>query len=87
MKRLTSVMALAVMIVFGAGPAFAAECPLLIKQINEALPDASDEGAAEDAQELVQEAQELHDTGKHAESVKKAEEAAALIGLELTRKK
>ena len=87
MKRLVAVAALGVAVAFGAGVASASECPLLIKQVNEGIAKMSDQKKAEEAKKLVAEAQKLHDGGKHADSVKKAEEAAKVIGVTLKHKK
>ncbi len=75
-----------------ASPALASQCPLLIKQINEAAGNRFDASAAS-ARALAAEAQTLHEDGvkmkdakKHAESVAKAQEAAKAIGLTLKMK-
>ena len=75
-----------------ASPALASQCPLLIKQINDAAGNRFD-AAANQAKALAAEAKMLHEEGvkmkqptKHAESVKKAEEAAKAIGLTLKMK-
>ena len=75
-----------------ASPALAGQCPLLIKQINDAAGNRFDASAAS-AKALAVQAQMLHDEAvkmkepaKHAESVKKAEEAAKAIGLTLKMK-
>ena len=39
------------------------------------------------AKEKIAEAQKLHDGGKHADSVKTAEEAAKILGVKLQMKK
>jgi hypothetical protein len=78
------VMALA-MIGLAAAPAFANQCPLLIKQIMDATAGKTDE-ASQKAVALANEAKALHDAGKHAESVAKADEAAKAIGLTLKKK-
>jgi len=77
-------MALAVL-GLAAGPAFANQCPLLIKQIMDATAGKTDD-ASKKAVELANEAKALHDAGKHAESVAKADEAAKVIGLQLKKK-
>ncbi len=69
-----------------AGPALAGQCPLLIKQINDAVGNRLDEAGAK-ARTLAAEAEALHKAAKHADSVKKAEEAAKVVGLELKMKK
>jgi hypothetical protein len=68
-----------------AGPALANQCPTLIKQITDATAGKTDD-ASKKAVALAKEAQALHDAGKHADSVKKAQEAAAAINLQLKMK-
>jgi hypothetical protein len=68
-----------------AGPAFANQCPLLIKQINDACAGKTDD-ACKKALEEAKDAKALHDAGKHAESVAKAQEAAKGINLTLKMK-
>ncbi|MCI0546426.1 MAG: hypothetical protein L0027_03990 [Candidatus Rokubacteria bacterium] len=68
-----------------AAPALAFQCPLLIKQIQDATAGKTDD-AAKRANQLAAEAKALHDQGKHAESVAKAEEAAKAINLALKKK-
>ena len=86
MKGLITGVALGVAIAFGAGVAGAGQCPLLIKQLNDGIAKVSDAKKAEEAKKLVAEAQKLHDSGKHAESVAKADEAAKVAGITLTKK-
>ena len=78
------VMALAVLGLL-AGPALANQCPLLVKQIMDATTGKSDE-VSKKAMAIAAEAKALHDSGKHADSVAKAKEAAAAIKLELKMK-
>jgi hypothetical protein len=80
----TFVMALAMMGLL-AGPVLANQCPLLIKQIQDATAGKTDD-ASKKAQALAAEAKSLHDAGKHADSIKKAQEAAAAINLQLKMK-
>ena len=68
-----------------AGPAMAFQCPLLIKQIEDATAGKTDPASAK-AKEQAAEAKKLHEAGKHAESVAKAEEAATAINLTLKKK-
>jgi hypothetical protein len=77
-------MALAV-VALAAGPALAFQCPLLIKQIQDATAGKTD-AASKKAVALANEAKALHDQGKHAESVAKAEDAAKAINLTLKKK-
>ncbi len=74
-----------VLVVATAGAAVANQCPLLVKQIDDATAGKTDD-ASKKAQALAKEAKALHDAGKHAESVAKADEAAAAINLTLKKK-
>jgi hypothetical protein len=78
------VLALAVLALV-AGPALAAQCPALIKQVNDATAGKTDANSTK-AKALADEAQKLHAAGKHADSVAKAEEAAKAINLALKKK-
>ena len=82
MKNL--MMALA-MVGLVAGPALANQCPTLIKQITDATAGKTDD-ASKKAVALANEAKALHDAGKHAESMAKADEAAKAINLTLKKK-
>jgi hypothetical protein len=73
------------MVTVAVTPALAFQCPLLIKQVQDATAGKSD-AASTKANELAAEAKKLHDAGKHAESVAKAEEAAKAINLALKKK-
>jgi hypothetical protein len=77
-------MALA-MVGLAAGPVLANQCPLLVKQVMDATAGKTDD-ASKKAQALANEAKALHDAGKHAESVAKADEAAKAINLTLKKK-
>ncbi len=68
-----------------AGPALANQCPLLVKQIQDATAGKTDD-ASKKAVALATEAKALHDAGKHADSVAKAQEAAKAINLQLKMK-
>ena len=74
-----------VLVLATAGAAFANQCPLLIKQISDATAGKTDD-ASKKANALAAEAKALHDSGKHAESVAKADEAAKAINLTLKKK-
>ena len=82
MKKLAMMLGLIGLL---AGPAMANQCPLLIKQVMDATAGKTDE-ASKKAQGLATEAKALHDAGKHAESVAKADEAAKAINLTLKKK-
>jgi hypothetical protein len=77
-------MALAI-VAMAAAPALANQCPLLIKQVQDATAGKTDD-ASKKALALATEAKALHDSGKHAESVAKADEAAKAINLSLKKK-
>jgi hypothetical protein len=74
-----------VLVLATAGAAFANQCPLLIKQIQDATAGKTDD-ASKKANALAAEAKALHEAGKHAESVAKADEAAKAINLTLKKK-
>jgi hypothetical protein len=77
-------MALAI-VAMATVPVLASQCPLLIKQVQDATAGKTDE-ASKKAAALAAEAKALHDSGKHAESVAKADEAAKAINLSLKKK-
>ena len=93
MRRLiTGIFAGALALGAIAAPALATQCPLLIKQINDAAGNRLD-AAGNTAKALAAEAQMLHEeavktkqAAKHAESIAKAQEAAKAIGLTLKMK-
>jgi hypothetical protein len=82
MKKILMALAL---VLTTAGAAFANQCPLLIKQIQDATAGKTDD-ASKKANALAAEAKALHDSGKHAESIAKADEAAKAINLTLKKK-
>ena len=82
MKKILMALALVLAV---AGTALANQCPLLVKQIEDATAGKTDD-ASKKAQALAAEAKALHAAGKHAESVAKADEAAAAIKLMLKKK-
>jgi len=68
-------------------PAMANQCPLLIKQLSEAVQQMkADDPKVEQGTALMTEAQKLHDAGQHAASAAKAEEAAKVLGVKLEKK-
>ena len=77
-------MALAI-VALAASPVLANQGPLLIKQVQDATAGKTDD-ASKKAVALANEAKALHDAGKHAESVAKADEAAKAINLTLKKK-
>ena len=82
LKALTVVTTLLVGLALVAGPALASSCPKLIKEGREAAAkmDAND-AKVKDASAKLDEAQKLHEAGKHAESMAKANEALAELGI------
>jgi hypothetical protein len=79
------IMIALVLVLATAGAAFANQCPLLVKQIEDATAGKTDD-ASKKAAAMAAEAKALHAAGKHAESVAKAKEAAAAIKLDLKMK-
>jgi hypothetical protein len=82
MKKILIALAL---VLTTAGAAFASQCPLLVKQIEDATAGKMDD-ASKKAASMAAEAKALHAAGKHAESVQKAKDGAAAIKLELKMK-
>ena len=80
MKNRVLVASVAVLLLAVAAPAFASQCPTLIKQANDqiATMDQNSEKVKK-AKELVAEADRLHKAGTHAESVANAQEALAAL--------
>ena len=73
-----TVTAVAVALAFGAGSAFASSCPKVIKETREsAAKMKTDDPKVKAAIAKLDEAQKLHEDGKHADSLKLANEAAA----------
>jgi hypothetical protein len=68
-----------------AGPAFANQCPLLVKQIRDACAGKTDDGCKK-ALTGADDAEKLHKDGKHAEAVAKAQEAASAAKVTLKMK-
>ncbi len=87
MKKLMAGLALGMAVVVGAGAASANMCPLLIKQLDEKLPAVKDKAKRDEARKLRDECDKLHKDGKHADAVKKCEEAAKVAGIKLEVKK
>jgi hypothetical protein len=83
MKRLILTLSgIGVAVAFAAGPALAFQCPKLIGQINAAAGNRFD-NASYDAKMKAAEAQKLHAEGKHAESVKAAQEGLDKLGIKM----
>jgi hypothetical protein len=78
MRKLMAVTAVAVALAFTASAAFASSCPKVIKDSREAAAKMkADDPKVKAVVAKLDEAQKLHDGGKHAESLKLANEAAA----------
>jgi hypothetical protein len=75
---LTAVVALTALTL--STPAFAFQCPKLVKQINDATAQRFDATAA-DAKQAAADANALHAAGKHAESEAKAKAALDKLGM------
>jgi hypothetical protein len=82
MKTALTVLAL---VASAAGPAFAGQCPDLAAQMDKALAQRYDAGAA-NAKVMVKDAVALHQAGKHDESVKMLDDAAKTAGVTLQKK-
>jgi len=80
MRKFMAVTAVAVALVFTAGAAFASSCPTVIKAGRDAAAKMkADDPKAKAAVAKLDEAQKLHDGGKHADALKLANEAAASL--------
>ena len=75
---LTAVAALTVLTL--STPAFAFQCPKLVKQLNDATAQRFDATAA-NAKVKAKEAEAQHAAGQHAESEKTAKDALASLGI------
>ncbi len=87
MKKLMAGIAMIAAMAFGVGVVEANQCPLLIKQLKEGVMKVSDAKKKAEVDKMIAEAQKLHESGKHADAVKKAEEAAKVAGITLQMKK
>jgi hypothetical protein len=74
-----------VLVALAAGPALANQCPLLQAQIDRAIGNRFDPGAAT-ARSLAAQAMALHNAGKHTESMAKYDDAAKAAGITLQKK-
>jgi hypothetical protein len=84
--RLLSIAIVTALVGLSGGPALAGECPMLQAQMERQVNNRLD-GAAYQARETMKEADALHKSGKHAESVAKYDEAAKAVGVKLEHKK
>jgi hypothetical protein len=82
MKTLIAVTVVAVGLAFTSGVALASNCPILIKQGREAAAkmNAKDDKVKKGLAKL-DEAQKLHDAGKHSDSMAAAREGNAMLGV------
>jgi hypothetical protein len=82
MKKIVTVCAAVVIVALAGSPAFAFKCPTMIKEGKEAAAKMkADDPKVKGATAKLDEAQKLHADGKHADSVKAAEEAHAMLGI------
>ena len=63
-----------------ATPAFAFQCPKLVKQLNDATATRFDAAAA-NGKQAAADANALHGAGKHAGAEKRAKDALATLGM------
>lgn len=83
MKRLLIVLTVVGLL---ATSAAANQCPLLIKQLTDAMATMRpDDAKVKAARALVEQARKLHAEGRHADSIAKADEAAKLLGVTLNK--
>ena len=82
MKKIMTLGAAVALVALAGSPAWAFKCPTLIKEGKEAAAKMkADDPKVKGAVAKLDEAQKLHSEGKHAESVKAAEEAHASLGI------
>lgn len=80
MKKRALVAAVAGLVLAAGVPAFANQCPALIKQANDQIASMDQNSEkVKKAKELIAEADRLHKSGTHAQSVAKAQEALATL--------
>lgn len=78
-KKLVVASALAISM---AGPAFAGQCPSLVKQIDAALQTANlSEADKAKVMELRNKGEAEHQAGSHAEAIKTLDEAKKMLGM------
>jgi hypothetical protein len=82
MKKTFTVAAIALSLALTSGAALASSCPKVIKQGRDAAAKMkADDPKVKAAVAKLDDAQKLHDSGKHAESLAKANEALADLGV------
>lgn len=80
MKKLALIAVVAALVLSLEVPVYANKCPSLIRQANEQMAKMDQNSdKVKQAKALVEEADKLHKAGSHPESVKKAEEALAIL--------
>jgi hypothetical protein len=80
MHRIALIALAAVTALMLSTPAYAFQCPKLVKQLNDETARRFDAAAA-NAKVKAAEASALHGAGKHAESEKVAKDALASLGI------
>jgi hypothetical protein len=81
-KTVMTIAAIAVSLALTSGVALASSCPKVIKQGRDAAATMkADDPKVKGAVVKLDDAQKLHDSGKHAESLAKANEALADLGV------
>jgi hypothetical protein len=79
---ITAVLAVGLLVT----PAAATQCPLLIKQVTDAMATMNAQDAkVKAARELIEQARKLHAEGRHADSIARVDEAAKLLGVTLKK--
>ena len=82
MRKLLTVTAVAVSLALTSGVALASSCPKVIKEGRDAAANMkAGDPKVKAAVAKLDVAQKLHDTGKHADSMAKANEALADLGV------
>lgn len=83
-QTLITAGAVVAIVALAGSPAFAGKCPTLIKSGKEAAAKMkADDPKVKQATAKLDEAQKLHADGKHADSVKAAEEAHGFLGMKM----
>jgi hypothetical protein len=82
MKKATVAVAVALSVALMGGSALASSCPKVIKEGRDAAAKMkADDPKVKAAVAKLDEAQKLHDAGKHADSLKTANDALAELGV------
>ena len=82
MKKLITLSAAVAIVAMAAGPALAFKCPAMVKEGRDAAAKMkADDPKVKAAVAKLDDAQKLHDSGKHAESLARANEALADLGV------